>query len=84
MESVALLIVVWGLSAFTLTTGVGAGVVYSPMLVVFFGLDIPSAVVTSVVVQLAGVGPTALGHRRAHNTDPGPRAVSFLTMRGVV
>lgn len=71
MESITLLVVVWGLSAFTLTTGVGAGAVYSPMFVFVFGLDIPSAVATSVVVQLAGVGTTALSHRRDLNTDPG-------------
>ncbi len=54
--------------------------VYPPMCVIFYGLDIPAAVTTSIVIQLAGVGTTALGHvrppvdpRRALVSAPGGR-----------
>lgn len=69
MEALGLALVVWILSALTLTTGVGAGVLYSPMFVVMFGLDITTAVGTSLVIQLAGVGTTAFGHHQAEDTD---------------
>ncbi len=69
MEHVILAAVVWLLAALTLTTGVGAGVVYSPMFVIFYGLDLQSAVATSIVIQLAGVGSTAVGHVFSRNVD---------------
>ncbi len=60
---------VWAMSSLTLTTGIGAGVVYAPALALLFGFDLPAAIATSVVVQVAGVGTTALGHLRNRNSD---------------
>jgi uncharacterized membrane protein YfcA len=62
-------LIVWALSSLTLTTGVGAGVVYAPMFVLVFDLDLPSAVATSILIQLAGVGTTAIGHFSSPTTD---------------
>lgn len=64
------MVLVWTMSSFTLTTGIGAGAVYAPALVFLFGFDLPAAIATSVVIQLAGVGSTALGHLRDQRTDP--------------
>ena len=69
MEHVILAVAVWLLATLTLTTGIGAGVVYTPMFVIFYELDIPAVVATSIVIQLAGVGTTALGHVRGRHTD---------------
>lgn len=69
MEQLILALVVWLLATLTLTTGIGAGVVYSPMFVIFYGLDIATAVATSIVVQLAGVGTTGVGHVFSRDTD---------------
>lgn len=62
---------VWIMSSLTLTTGVGAGVVYTPLLVLGAGLDLRAAVATSIVIQIAGVGATAIGHLRSGFTDFG-------------
>lgn len=69
MDDIILAGVVWMLATLTLTTGVGAGVVYSPMFVIFFDLDLESAVATSILIQLAGVGTTAVGHLADPATD---------------
>ncbi len=53
--------VVWGLSSGTLSTGIGAGVVYAPLFTLALGFDLQPAIGTSILTQVAGVGniPTA-------------------------
>lgn len=70
MTELLWLVLVWVLSSLTLSTGIGAGVVYVPTLMFLFGFDLPDAVATSLIIQLAGVGTTALGHHRRGRTDP--------------
>jgi uncharacterized protein len=60
---------VWVLSALTLTTGVGAGVVYAPVFLLFFEMSPAMATGTSILIQFAGVGTTAVGHIRGGSTD---------------
>ncbi len=61
--------VVWGLSSGTLSTGIGAGVVYAPLFTLALGFDLQTAVGTSILTQVAGVGTTAFGHLREGDTD---------------
>lgn len=39
-------------------------------LIFLFGFDLSTAVATSLIIQLAGVGTTAYGHHRSGRTDP--------------
>lgn len=49
MDTVWILALVWVLSALTLTTGVGAGVVYAPVFLLFFQMSPAMATGTSIV-----------------------------------
>jgi uncharacterized membrane protein YfcA len=69
VSAIAVAAGVWLMSSLTLTTGIGGGAAYIPMLVVLVGLDVATAIGTGIVIQLAGVTTTAAGHLVAGRTD---------------
>jgi uncharacterized protein len=69
MDTVGIFATVWVLSAITLTTGVGAGIVYAPVFLLFFQMSPATATGTSILIQFAGVGATAVGHMRLGTAD---------------
>lgn len=71
MTTAAIAAGVWLLSSLTLTTGIGGGAAYTPLLVILLGLDVPTAIGTSVLTQLGGVATTAAGHAAAGRSDLG-------------
>lgn len=61
--------VAWALSSLTLTTGVGGGALFVPLLVLALGVDLRIAVATGVVTQLAGISTTTVGHAVDRRVD---------------
>ncbi len=58
--------------------GIGGGIFWSPLLVFGYGLSIPEAILTSLFIQIAGIGSGAVKYYKNNLVDTGTAFIMIL------
>lgn len=77
LASAGLFLAGLGISTVAMAVGIGGGILWTPILIVLYGLSAPDAVTTSLFIQVLGLGSGAIAYAR--HGFVAPRLTLMLT-----